>query len=192
MPVSGPAPSIESLLRMVHPNLEVDVAMKYLKAVKALRKVGDRYLPRSRRDYIVSTRGSSAQAGHQAQTLGAYLVNLDRNRAPRRRWPSWYDFGAASPFYPVSQLDALKRLIWDQFDTVLKLISEFMYAQEAMRDVNEPTVYVGFNVFEYRYPNSEVSAELAELLQKVHASLASVAGPKSKAWRPPKKMKARH
>ena len=86
LPVSGPAPSIEALVRRADRNLTLDSAMDYLRRTKAVRKIGVKFVPRSRQ--VLHQTGTLTQAQHHLRVVTGLMLTAKHNsRAPfSQRW----------------------------------------------------------------------------------------------------------
>jgi hypothetical protein len=167
LPLRGPCPSLETLVREVNPKLDLQSVVTFLRRSHHLRRVGRRFLPRSD---VLSHRGSPNQPTHHLNTLAGVFANTDHNATPINLYRSWYDFVAECFHYPVSQMPALEEYIWKQANNFLRSLDAYMDRRERARTPGEPTTQIGAGVYEYRYPNNEQSKELQRLLRQVLAS----------------------
>lgn len=178
LPLRGPGPSIEELVRLVDPGLNLMSVVKQLREASALKKVGKYHLPL---DPIVSHRGSPQQPAHQLETLDGLLHNLEHNSAPKSLWPSWYDFTTDCPNFPVSALEAFRRYLVEQADDFLRDIDDYMRREEIARAPGEPTTRLGVTVFQHQDRSEEHSAQFREMMRKLRRKL----------MRPPRKRGSR-
>jgi hypothetical protein len=97
--VHGATHSIEALVDRIQPGPNIDTIMEYLLATRALRRIGRRYIPRAR---TVRHRGSPrSQSAHSLRILLGLLRNVEHNARPRSAGPSWPEFTADCPQFPV-------------------------------------------------------------------------------------------
>jgi hypothetical protein len=174
LPLRGPPPSLQSLVREVNPYLDFDAVVKYFEESDSLVKVKGGYIPRGP---SISTRGSARHAAHQLRTLDGQLINTDHNSMPRSAWPSWYDFTAETAQFPVSKLKALQLFGWKQANLFVTTMDEYLTHQERARDPNEPTIRVAWTVNEFRAPSEEQSPALRHLVSRIMRHLASRSAP---------------
>jgi len=146
--VRGGAPSIENLVRRIKPRLSVDAVMEYLLATRTLRRVGRRYIPRAR---AVRHRGSPrSQSARSLRILLGLLRNIEHNARPRRAGPSWPEFTADCPRFPVRLRPAFNiRAEKEALATTRQKDAEMRRAESSRRP-GEPTVplSIGIYVFE--------------------------------------------
>lgn len=164
LPMRGRAPSIESLVREAAPHLELATVMHLLQGSNALEKVGRRFVPRSG---LVRTRGSTYQATHHMEVLGAVTSNFDHNAAPEALWPSWRAQAAECPRFPIRELPKLQRYIFQQSEQQLKDYDALMRRYERARDPNEPTTRAGVQILAYERSYREQSPEFILTLHQV-------------------------
>jgi hypothetical protein len=86
IPLKGPMPSIEHLVSLANLNLTLDGAISYLRAAKALRKVGNRFAPRSR--LVLHRTGTETQAQHHLRVVAGLMQTVRHNSSTPvgRRW----------------------------------------------------------------------------------------------------------
>jgi hypothetical protein len=102
----GPAPSIEALLRVLDEKLSVEEVIDSLKASKALRRVGCKYIPRD--SWVVAYPSNSrSQLAHHMRSLVEFLRTLEHNTRARNASERWFQYAALNPHLPARQLAAL-------------------------------------------------------------------------------------
>ena len=163
LPLRGPAPSIESLIREVNPRLKLQTVMAYLQAANALTKVGRRFAPATD---TVSTYDTPYHASNQLQTLSAALLNFDHNYGSKDR-PRWYDFHAECPRFPVEKLPQFLQYVYEQAPKQLFDYDAFIRRYERRRRPGQRTVRVGIEILQYIRTSSELSRELVETQSRV-------------------------
>jgi hypothetical protein len=141
----GATPSIENLVRRIQPGPTVDAVMQYLLATRTLRRVGRKYVPRAR---AVRHRGSPrSQSARSLRILLGLLRNIEHNARPRRAGPSWPEFTADCPQFPVRLRPAFDVRAEKEALAVTRQKDAEMRRAESGRRANEPTVPLSFGVY---------------------------------------------
>ena len=144
--VRGPAPSIEALVRSLGVNLTIEQAMSSLKASKALRRVGAKYVPRE--SWVVAYPSNSpAQLAHHMQALVEFLRTLQHNTRARRRSDRWFQFAALNPFVPAKQFANINRYLRKAGIAFLKDKDALMHRMARDRKSGESTIPVSIGVY---------------------------------------------
>ena len=88
------------------------------------------------------------------------LSTLEHNLLADSDERSWFEFFAANPHFPVSQLDAFDKLLRRTGLGCLRKLDLFMRHCEANRRPTEPTVWLGVGIhrFQHNIPAVFVSA----------------------------------
>jgi hypothetical protein len=144
----GAAPSIEALVRHIQPGPTVNAVMQFLLATRALRRIGRRYVPRAR---TVRHRGSPrSQSAHSLRILLGLLRNVEHNARPRSAGPSWPEFTADCPQFPVRLRTAFNIRAEKDALALTRQKDAEMRRAESSRRPDEPTVplSVSFYLFE--------------------------------------------
>jgi hypothetical protein len=119
--------------------------MEYLIATHTLRRVGRRYVPRTR---TVRHRGSPrSQSAHSLRILLGLLRNIEHNARPRRAGPSWPEFTADCPRFPVRLRAAFNNRAEKEALAMTRQKDAEMRRAESGRHPNEPTVPLSVNVY---------------------------------------------
>jgi hypothetical protein len=141
----GATPSIENLVRRIQPGPTVDAVMDYLLATRALRRIGRKYVPRAR---AVRHRGSPrSQSARSLRILLGVLRNVEHNARPRRAGPSWPEFTADCPQFPIRLRAAFDvRAEKEALATTRQKDAEMRRAESSRRP-GEPTVPLSFGVY---------------------------------------------
>jgi hypothetical protein len=141
----GSAPSIENLVRRIQPGPGVDAVMEYLLATRTVRRIGRRYIPRAR---AVRHRGAPrSQSAHSLRILLGLLRNVEHNARPRRAGPSWPEFTADCPHFPVRLRSAFNiRAERDALAMTRQKDAEMRRAESSRRP-GAPTVPLSFGVY---------------------------------------------
>jgi hypothetical protein len=141
----GAAPSIENLVRRIQPGPTVDAVMDYLLATRALRRIGRRYVPRAR---AVRHRGSPrSQSARSLRILLGLLRNVEHNARPRRAGPSWPEFTADCPQFPIRLRAAFDVRAEKEALAMTRQKDAEMRRAESGRRTSEPTVPLSFGVY---------------------------------------------
>jgi len=141
----GAEPSIEALIRHIQPGATVEAVMDYLLATRALRRIGRRYVPRAR---AVRHRGSPrSQSAHSLRILLGLLRNIEHNAKPRRAGPSWPEFTADCPQFPVRLRPAFNNRTENDALAMTRQKDAEMRRAESSRRPGEPTVPLSVSVY---------------------------------------------
>jgi hypothetical protein len=136
----GPAPSFEALVQAVDVHLDPRRVLTYLVRLEAVRRVGDRYVPRAR---SLLLRGQSGPDYFRTlRVLNGTLYTLDHNIENPEN-PGWFECIAENPRFPVSQRTALDREVRRQGNGVLASLDSFMHLKETERKPGEAVMKVG-------------------------------------------------
>ena len=161
LPLRGPAPSIASLVQHVDPTLNAKQVLQSLIGADALRRIGSRYLPRSR---AVAFRGTGAPLhARNLRALLAMLRTLEHNMGPKDRVPSWFEYVAENPRFPVSVRDPFDARLREDAMTFLRNQDSRMLSHERKAKPGEPTVRMGVGVYRFEeevLPNSGVTPRM--------------------------------
>lgn len=152
LPVHGKEESIEALVRQADSQLDVQEVVRFLECAKALRRLGNRYVPRQR---TVMLRGTAvADSFRKLQGLLGMLRAFEHNQRPKHQVPAWFEAFADNPRFPVRAIPALDRKVRAHADKMLLQVDSDMHRAERLRDPAEPTVRIGVGVyrFEERLP----------------------------------------
>jgi hypothetical protein len=141
----GTAPSIETLVRRIQPGPSVGAVMEYLLATRTLRRIGRRYVPRAR---AALHRGSPrSQSARSLRILLGLLRNIEHNARPRSAGPSWPEFTADCPQFPVRLRAAFDtRALKEALEMTWQKDAEMRRAESSRRP-GEPTVPLSFGVY---------------------------------------------
>lgn len=155
--VEGPAPSLSTLVQHVDPALKVEEVLEHLLKFDAVRKVGDRYAPRSR---ALALRGTGAPThAHSLRGLLGLLRTLEHNVEPKAKAPTWFEYFAENPRFPVSaraDFDAAFR------PDAMRFLGDWdsrMLTDERKARPGEPTVRIGVGVYRYEEESPPVIPE---------------------------------
>jgi hypothetical protein len=119
--------------------------MEYLLATRTLRRIGRRYVPRAR---AALHRGSPrSQSARSLRILLGLLRNIEHNARPRSAGPSWPEFTADCPQFPVRLRAAFDiRALKEALEMTRQKDAEMRRAESSRRP-DEPTVPLSFGVY---------------------------------------------
>jgi hypothetical protein len=156
VPLRGTAPSLEALVRSVDPKLKVEVVLRYLLRVRALRREGRRYAPRSR---SLALRGTGGPTNFRnLRGLTAMLRTLEHNGRPKRLARGWFEVFAENPRFPAEARAAFDTRLDRLGMEFLQAIDADMHRRELARKPSEATVRIGVGVYRFE---DEVGDEAA-------------------------------
>jgi len=151
--VRGPAPSIEALVRALDSKLSIEEAMGSLRASKALRRVGAKYIPRD--SWVVAYPSNSlSQLAHHMRSLVEFLRTLEHNTGARNGTGRWFQYAALNPNLPARQFAALNRYLRRTGLAFLKDKDVTMHRMASSRKLREPTIPVAIGVYMSGAPRS--------------------------------------
>lgn len=142
--LSGPAPSLESLIHRVDPQLKVGHVLESMLKGGALRRVGARFVPR-RRALIFR------DAESMRDTLGGLfglLKTLEHNRwgPPENPRLEVYSFNRN---VPLSAVPELERKMRPMAERMISRSDTTMHESESERKRGERTVHMGIGVYQW-------------------------------------------
>lgn len=143
----GPAPSLASLIQHVNPGLDPERVLKTLIQANAVRRIGNRYAPRSR---AVAFRGVGAplHARNLRAVLGL-LGTMEHNNKPKEKVPAWFEYVAENPRFPVGAREPFDARFRRDAMTFLYNQDSRMLNHERRAKPGEPTVRMGVGVFRF-------------------------------------------
>jgi hypothetical protein len=105
LPARGPAPSVESLLMRVRPDLSLEEALAFFRRTRSLRRVGRKLVPTNiEDDSVIHSPQSQSQGLHHVLVTNQLLRNFEFNSKPRRRGQRWPERVAECSEFPVDEL----------------------------------------------------------------------------------------
>lgn len=147
LPLRGQAPSLASLVQHVDPTLNVTQVLKCLIRADAVRRIGSRYLPRSR---AVAFRGTGAPLhARNLRALLGLLRTLEHNLGPKDGAPAWFEYVAENPRFPVGAREPFDARLREDAMTFLLSQDSRMLNHERKARPSEPTVRMGVGVFRF-------------------------------------------
>lgn len=148
LPLRGPGGSLETLAARVDPGVDARELLRYLARNQALRRVGNRYLPKDR---ILSLRGAGGPDNYRhLRGLLGMLRTQEHNGQPRRKVQGWYEVFAENPRFPISARSAFDKSVRQWGNRALYRADADMHRYERGRKRGERTVRkaVGIYTFE--------------------------------------------
>jgi len=147
LPEKGEEHSIEALARRLHPEVDADKVLGYLRRRAVLRRVGKRFVPQA---YVVSVRGTGPQYdAWSLLTLLSMLGNIEHNSLPPQSTPGWYAAVAVIPHFPVSKLHAFDQWLRRAADRFLAQTDSRLHEHEDARRQGERTVRLGVGLYRF-------------------------------------------
>lgn len=157
--VEGPAPSLATLIQHVDPALKVEQVLEHLLKFDAVRKVGTRYAPRSR---ALALRGTGAPThAHSLRGLLGLLRTLEHNVEPKSKAPTWFEYFAENPRFPVSAREDFDAAFRPDAMRFLGDWDSRMLTDERKAKPGEPTVRIGVGVYRYEEESPPVTRKRA-------------------------------
>jgi hypothetical protein len=144
LPLSGRARSVGTLVRSVNPRLNAREVLAYLVRHGAVDRLGSRYIPRARSLFL---RGGHGPDYFRAlRVMGNALATLEHNVFAKGASPSWFEYIAENPRFPVSARPALDKYINRLGKELLARVDARMHQCEMEREPGEATVRVGLGI----------------------------------------------
>jgi hypothetical protein len=151
LPVRGSTPSIATLVARVDPMLDANAALTFLIRIRAVRKIGVRYAPRSR---AIDFRGTGAPTYSRGlRMVLALLRTLEHNTKPQSQVPGSFEYSAENPHFPRSAIEHFGAKVRQGGLAWLHELDSAMLSYERNRNPNEPTVRMGVGVYLYEDEN---------------------------------------
>jgi len=147
LPLRGAGGSIEALAYRANPKLEPRALLRYLARRGALRRTGQRYVPKDRKLSLRNAGGP--EHFRHLRGLVAILRTLEHNSQPKRRVPGWYEACAENPNFPVRAIPGFDRRLRKQADNQLRQFDTEMLQHERARKPREPTVRIGVGFYRF-------------------------------------------
>jgi hypothetical protein len=154
LPMRGAGRSLESLARLVDRKLDPTEALRYLTHTHTVRKVRGRYVL-SRR-WVMLRGVSGAAHSYVIRMLLGKLHTVEHNLLADSDERSWFDFTTENAHFPVSQLDALDKLLRRAGLGLMWKLDLFMRHCELNRKPSEPTVWAGVGMHRFQHHTSPV------------------------------------
>jgi Family of unknown function (DUF6502) len=168
LPLRGSAPSLASIVQHVDPTLNVTQVLKCLIRADAVRRMGNRYSPRSR---AVAFRGTGAPLhARNLRALLGMLRTLEHNIEPKDKVPPWFEYVAENPRFPVSAREPFDVSLRQDAMTFLRNQDSRMLSHQRKAKPGEAAVRMGVGVYRFE---EEVSPQSAATGRKKRPGLGS-------------------
>jgi hypothetical protein len=145
--LGGAPPSFVSLVARVNRTLDAREVLRYLLAVRNLKRIGARYVPRGRTVTLRGTRGRVQFLN--LRVLLAMLRTFDHNDGGRRTAGNRFEFLVENPNVPRSARPGFARFFGDVGMRCLFEADGELRRRELARKPGEPTVRLGVGIFLY-------------------------------------------
>ena len=144
LPLRGRVRSIIALIRSINPHLDASEVLTYLIRHGAVERRGSRYVPRARS--LLLRDGQGPDFFRALRVLGNTLATLEHNVFGKSAAPSWFEYIAENPRFPVAARPALDKYINRLGKELLARVDARMHQCEVERKPGEPTVRVGIGM----------------------------------------------
>jgi len=145
LPLRGSPISLEALAHCIDPHLDVRYVVRYLEHGGALRRSGNRYLPRDR---VLILRGRERMTPFLRGLFGL-LRTLDHNSQCRGRSPGWLELVSTNPRFPVSAVRSFEKRVRALVSRLLLKVDADMHRHERAARKGERTVRIGVGVYQF-------------------------------------------
>jgi hypothetical protein len=139
----GSPVSLETLAHRIDPNLDVRFVVRYLEHGGALRRLGNRYLPRDR---VLILRGRERRT-HFLRGLFGLLKTLEHNR--QYRSAGWLERFSTNPCFPVSAVRSFEKRLRVSVNSLLLKVDADMHRRARAAQKGERTVRMGVGVYRF-------------------------------------------
>lgn len=145
LPIRGPAPSVEALVKRARPHLPLDEALDLFLRTHTLRKVGRKLIPTD--ESIIHSPQSKTQSTHHLLVLNQLLRNFAFNSKVRPGAPRWTQRVVECPDFPLDELPILIAEVAARANRFLKSYDHSL-ARIARKAASEtPRVRPAINLF---------------------------------------------
>jgi hypothetical protein len=145
LPIRGPAPSVEALLKRARPNLPLEEALDFFDRTRALRKVGQKLIPTD--ESVIHSTESETLAAHQVLVLNQLLLNFEFNSKVGPGAPRWIQRVVECPDFPANELPRLLEEFAKRANRFLKSYDHSLTRIARKAAPNTPRVRPGINLF---------------------------------------------
>ena len=143
LPMTG-TPSVAGLIRGISRGLDAREVLAYLIRHEAVERRGRFYVPRAR---SLLLRGAHGPDYFRAlRVLGNTLATLEHNVFAMQCTPSWFEYIAENPRFPLSARPSLDKHVNRLGKGLLARLDAYMRECEVERKPGEPTVRVGIGM----------------------------------------------
>jgi hypothetical protein len=161
LPLAGPEPSVEALVRRVDANLSVSKVADQLLEEGSIKRVGHRYIVLKRE---VIYRHARSLYAHQMRATLVFLQSHDHNGSAEARWLNRI---ADAPQFPVAALPAARKYVMEQVGDCITNLNLYLVRRESKRAPGEPTVRVAGGVYWAEDEIKQQSPQFESILEQV-------------------------
>jgi hypothetical protein len=148
LPVRGPAPSFQSLLTRVRPDLSLEEGLEFFRRTGSLRRVGRKLVPTNiEDDSVIHSPESQSQGVHQVIVTNQLLGNFEYNSKPRRRGQRWPERVAECSDFPVPELRSFISKFAERARPMMKSYNHDMARIAGKAPRSMPRKRVSINLF---------------------------------------------
>jgi hypothetical protein len=141
----GPPVSLETLAHRIDPNLDVRFVVRYLEHGGALKRFGNRYLPKDR---FLILRGRERMTPFLRGLFGL-LKTLEHNSQCGGRSAGWPERFSTNPRFPVSAVQSFEKRLRVLINGLLIKVDSDMHRHECAARKGERTVRMGVGVYQF-------------------------------------------
>jgi hypothetical protein len=141
----GPPVSLETLAHRIDPNLDVRFVVRYLEHGGALRRLGNRYLPKDR---FLIFRGRERMTPFLRGLFGL-LKTLEHNSQRSGRSAGRLERFCINPCFPVSGVRSFEKRLRVLINSLLLKVDADMHRHECAARKGERTVRMGVGVYQF-------------------------------------------
>jgi Family of unknown function (DUF6502) len=141
----GSPVSLETLAHRIDPNLDVRFVVRYLEHGGALKRFGNRYLPKDR---FLILRGRERMTPFLRGLFGL-LKTLEHNSQCRGRTAGWLERFSINPRLPVSAVRSFDKRLRVLINSLLVKVDADMHRHECAARKGEKTVRMGVGVYRF-------------------------------------------
>jgi hypothetical protein len=145
LPLRGSPVSLETLAHRIDPNLDVRFVVRYLEHGGALKRFGNRYLPKDR---FLILRGRERMTPFLRGLFGL-LKTLEHNSQCRGRTAGWLERFSINPSLPVSAVRSFDKRLRVLINSLLVKVDADMHRHECAARKGERTVRMGVGVYRF-------------------------------------------
>jgi hypothetical protein len=137
--------SLETLAHRIDPNLDVRFVVRYLEHGGALRRLGNRYVPRDR---FLIFRGRERMTPFLRGLFGL-LKTLEHNSQCRGKSSGWLERFSINPSFPASAVRSFDKRLRVLINSLLLKVDADMHRHECAARKGERTVRIGVGVYRF-------------------------------------------
>jgi hypothetical protein len=147
LPLRGPGGSLETLAARADVHLGVRELLRYFARRNALRRIGNKYVPKDR-ILLLRNSGGPENFRHLRGVLGM-LRTQEHNGQPTRRAEGWYEVFAENPRFPITARSAFDKSMRQWGNQMMVRADGEMHRYERGRKPRERTVRMGIGIYRF-------------------------------------------